>query len=311
MRYAVLGGAGFIGSHVTETLLSGGHEVTVVDRPNAANLEYVRQRGAMVVPGDVLDAGDMQRTLSACEVVLHLASSTLPQQSNDSPMADVQRNLLGALRILEAARLAGVKRIVFASSGGTVYGNARKVPIDEAHPTEPISSYGICKLAIEKYLHLYWVLHRLDYRVLRMANVYGERQATNRLQGIVGTALQKALEGGQLTVWGDGSATRDYVHALDVARAFESAARAVGEERIFNIGSGQGHSVIDIVRMVEEVTGRPVPLAFLSGRAGDVRANVLDISRARIHLDWEPRIGLREGIARVYEWLRGQASAGQ
>lgn len=303
MKCVVIGGGGFIGSHLCETLLTNGHEVTAFDKPGARFLPALERTGAEIYTGNFLSQPDIQAVLKNAEVVYHLISATVPQTSNENPVFDVEANILGTLRLLEAARTAHVRKIVFASSGGTVYGIPKEIPIKEIHPTNPISSYGITKLTIEKYLHLYATLYGLDYSILRIANAYGERQPVTGSQGVIGSFLLKAIHNSEITVWGDGSIVRDYTHVNDVVNAFMQTATYHGEPKIFNIGAGQGHSVNDIIAIIEEVIQRPLIVKYMPGRVFDIPVNVLDISCAKTHLPWRPVIGLSEGIGRTYTWM--------
>ncbi len=303
MRCVVIGGGGFIGSHLCETLLAEGHEVTVFDRGESRNLDSLKQKGAILFTGDFFNPEDVQRSLVNQEVVFHLLSTTVPQISNDDPSYDVETNVIGTLKFLDLARKAQVKKIIFASSGGTVYGIPQEIPIRENHPTDPTSSYGITKLTIEKYLNLYWVLHGLDYCILRLANAYGERQRPTATQGVIPVFLERTLRNNEIIVWGDGSVMRDYVFVSDISNAFVKALTYSGEMKIFNIGSGQGHSLGDVIHVIESVTGRPLKVKYTKGRSFDVPISVLDISRAKNYLDWVPTISLFEGIARMYAWM--------
>jgi UDP-glucose 4-epimerase len=185
----------------------------------------------------------------------------------------------------------------------------RVTPIRESHPTDPISSYGIHKLAIEKYLHMNHALYGLDYRVLRVANAYGERQRTDKAQGAVAAFLERALRGEPIQIWGDGSVVRDYVYAGDIAHAFLQVVQYQGQERVFNIGSGQGVSLNELVDAIATVIGRRPGVEYTPGRQFDVPINVLDISRAQQHLGWQPRTRLIDGLRRTYEWMRRCASS--
>ena len=306
MRCVIIGGGGFIGSHLSESLLAAGASVTIFDRPGARNLDSLQQKGAVISVGNFLDPQDVERALSDQDILFHLLSTTVPQTSSEDPRYDVETNIGGTLQLLEVARKAKIKKIIFASSGGTVYGIPREIPILEEHPTEPISTHGIVKLAIEKYLHLYWTLYGLEYCILRISNAYGERQAVTATQGVVAAFLDKALRQAEITIWGDGSAVRDFVYVGNIANAFIKALRYSGEPRIFNIGSGQGHSITDIIGIIEQVIDRPLLVKYIPGRPFDVPINVLDISRARIHLDWQPVVGLFEGVVRTYAWMLNQ-----
>ncbi len=256
------------------------------------------------IAGDLQSSSDVEAAVAGCDVVFHLVSTTLPKMSNDDPIYDVESNLVGTLRLLSLAVRCGVRKVVFVSSGGTIYGVPARIPIPEEHQTEPLVSYGIAKLAIEKYLHLYWYLHKLDYCVLRLGNPFGERQRVDTAQGAVAVFLRKALDGEPVEVWGDGSVTRDYVYIEDVVDAFVKAAQHDGDPRIFNIGSGEGRSLNAVLSCIEDVLGHPVERRYLPGRRFDVPVNVLDIGRARRVLGWEPRVSFREGLKRTLGWMR-------
>lgn len=303
MKCLILGGGGFLGSYLSQTLLAANHHVTIFDQPQARYLEYIRQQGADITIGNFLNQGDLRQAMEGCDAIYHLLSTTVPQTSNENPQDDIQTNVIGSLHLLDEARKCGVKKVIFSSSGGTVYGIPQQVPIPENHVTEPISSYGIGKLTIEKYLHLYWVLHGLDYCVLRVSNAYGERQPVTPTQGAIASFLSKAVAGEEITVWGDGSVMRDYIHASDIARAFVQALTHQGDLKIFNIGSGQGHSLNDIIDAITSAAGCPLQIKYMQGRPFDVPINVLDISRAKLHLNWQPQVELAEGISRTFQWM--------
>lgn len=303
MRCIVIGGGGFIGSHVCEALLSVGHEVTVFDRADSPNLGVLKQKGVRLCVGDFFNPEDVQRSLQDQQVLFHLLSTTVPQTSVEDPARDVETNVVGTLRLLDAVRKTSIKKIIFPSSGGTVYGIPREIPIKEDHPTNPTSSYGIGKLIIEKYLNMYWTLYGLDYCVLRIANAYGERQRPTATQGVIPVFLERGLRNQEITVWGDGTVMRDYIHVSDISEAFIKALTYSGEMKVFNIGSGQGHSVNDVIHVIERVIGWPLKVKYMGGRPFDVPISVLDITRAKNYLNWAPRISLFEGIARMPAWM--------
>jgi len=303
MRCAVFGGGGFIGSNLCEALLAHGHDVTVFDKGKSRNLDNLKQNGAILSIGDFFNPEDVRRSLVNQDVVFHLLATTVPQTSNDDSSYDVETNVIGTLKFLDLARKAQIKKIIFASSGGTVYGIPQEIPIKENHPTDPTSSYGITKLTIEKYLHLYWVLYGLDYCVLRIANAYGEKQRPTITQGVIAAFLERALQNKEVSVWGDGSVIRDYIFVTDISNALLKALSYSGAMKIFNISSGQGHSLIDVIHVIESITKRPLQVKYTNGRSFDVPISVLDISRAKNYLDWAPTISLFEGIARMYAWM--------
>jgi len=301
----VLGGAGFIGSHLAEALAQQGRRVRVFDRPHVDRLPlFPRTGGFEVFTGDFLNPRALAPALEGAEVVFHLVSTTLPKNSNDNPVYDIESNVLGSLRLLELCREHRVRKLVFVSSGGTVYGVPRTTPVAEDHPTEPISSYGIHKLTVEKYLALTHRLHGLDYRIVRPANLYGPRQRLDIAQGAVAVFLDRALRDQPIRIWGDGSVVRDYVYVADAVDAMLKAASFEGAQRIFNIGSGKGASLNELVAEIEKLLGRRVKTEHGAPRALDVPVNVLDASLAERHLGWRASTPLAEGLRRTCEWLR-------
>lgn len=307
----VLGARGFIGSHLTDALLAAGAQVRAFDRPGIQTVKGVvedRRPGLTTLEGDLVSTKDIEAALEGVDVCYHLVSTTLPRSSNLDPAYDIETNLLGTLRLLDTAVRQKVKRIVFTSSGGTVYGSPRRVPIGEDHPTDPACSYGIMKLAIEKYLALYQQLHGLQSTVFRLANPYGERQRIEASQGAVGVFLGKALRNEALEIWGDGTVVRDYLHISDVIRALllPVGSGSVGESAVYNIGSGQGCSINELIQAIAVVTGREVQVKYSPGRGFDVPVNVLDISKAKRQLGWTPHIDLHEGIRKTWQWMQAE-----
>jgi len=301
MNCLVLGGNGFIGSHLVDQLLANGHKVRVFDK----NEEYYRKPISSVdyQYGDFGNRGLLMEALTDIDVVFHLISTTLPKTSNDDPAFDVQSNVIETLFLLEQCVARKVKKIIFISSGGTVYGKPLVLPISENSPTDPECSYGITKLAIEKYLHLYWFLYGLDYCVLRLANAYGERQRPTATQGVIPVFLERALQNDEIVVWGDGSVVRDYIYVTDIARALVEALNYSGEMKIFNIGSGRGHTLNEVIHVIEGVTGRSLQVKYTDSRPFDVPISVLDISRAKNYLNWIPMTLLFEGVESMYAWM--------
>ncbi len=304
MKCLVLGGGGFIGSHLSKALLEQNHAVRIFERPNLKPARTLPGGGNLEwLEGDFLNRKDIAQAVAGCEVIFHLISTTISNSSNDNPVYDVESNLVSTLHLLEAARLAGVRQVIFASSGGTVYGIPREVPIKETHPTDPVCSYGISKLAIEKYLHLYHAMHGLDYRILRIGNPYGEGQRTRASQGAVAVFLYKALNDEAIEIWGDGSVTRDYIYIGDVVQAFLKVMHSCCEHRCFNIGAGAGRSLNELIGAIESLLGRTLTRRFSPARAFDVPTNVLDIARAKAFLDWQPQTSFYEGLSQTFKWL--------
>jgi len=303
-RCLVLGGAGFMGSHLVERLVHEGRPVRVFDLPGAGAKRLAAVRGKVeLVEGDFQKAREVAAAVEGCEAVFHLIGTTVPSTSNRDPAYDTETNLLTTLRLLEACVRAKVKQVIFSSSGGTVYGQAQSLPIHETHPTEPRTSYGIVKLAIEKNLELFRHLHGLDYAALRIGNAYGPRLPVGGEQGAVGAFLKCLKHGEPIPLWGDGSAVRDYVYVEDVARAFRAALGQRSAHRVFNIGTGRGTSLRQLIALMERATGRKAAVESRSGRAADVPENVLDTALARQHLGWTPEKTLEEGLALTWRWL--------
>jgi len=306
----VLGGGGFMGTHLCNALIGRGYPVRVFERPVPEALSAERARGKIEwVYGDFVNRNDIASAIDGCDVIFHLISTTLPKNSNENPLYDVETNLAGTLSVLETARANSAIRFIFVSSGGTVYGVPKHVPISESHPTDPICSYGIVKLAIEKYLHLYHLLHGLDYLVLRIANPFGEGQRPDAMQGAIAVFLNRALSGQPIEIWGDGTVVRDYLYVGDVIDAFVRALDYHGACRIMNIGATRGHSLNELLQAMEDVLGRPITRTYLPARPFDVAVNVLDSTKARELLGWQPRVTLREGLMRTLDWLNGVREA--
>jgi UDP-glucose 4-epimerase len=302
----VLGGLGFIGSHVVDGLVAGGYKVRVFDLPNmsAHNLSHCIH-AVEIVGGDFYNIHDIERALEGIDVVVHLVGTTVPGSSNENPVYDVESNVIGTLKLLEkASQKKKIRKMIFASSGGTIYGAARQLPIPETHDTNPLCSYGITKLIIEKYLHLYSTLYNFNYTVLRLGNVYGERQRIEHVQGAIAVFLGKVLRNQPINIWGDGSVSRDFLHISDLVRAFMSVIGADPPSRVYNISGGRAYSLNEILQVMREVTGCEPRVSFTENRRFDVPINWLDISRAREELVWQPEVCLKEGIDRTWQWLK-------
>jgi len=301
MKVLVLGGNGFIGSHVVDQLLAVGHKVRVFDRSSERYREPLKQ--VEYRQGRFDDTFQVAEALQGVDAVCHLISTTVPGTSNLNPVADVQSNLVNTLYLLEQMRKKGLRRILYLSSGGTVYGNPESSPVSEEYPLNPISSYGIVKMAVEKYLYMYQQLYELQPVILRPSNPYGPRQGHAGVQGLIGTLLARAFSGEPLEIWGDGSIVRDYMHVSDLARLCVSALES-NSCGVFNAGSGEGHSINQIIVMIRDLTGGELEVRYEEARAFDVKEVVLDISRASAEFGWKPAVPLPDGIREHLEWLR-------
>lgn len=310
MKCLVLGGGGFLGSHLSEALLAHGHTVRIFDRPNLLRFRSFQPDEAIEwFEGDFINRQHLASAVSGCDVIYHLVSTTLPRSSNENPAYDVETNVIGTLHLLETALKHQIRKVIFVSSGGTIYGIPRETPIKESHPTEPICSYGIGKLAIEKYLGLYHLLHGMDYCVLRLANPFGERQRTAAAQGAVAVFLDKALRDEVIEIWGDGSVVRDYFYVGDAVAAMVKALTYEGDSRVFNIGSGVGYSLNEILDAIETLLGVAVKRSYFPPRAFDVPVSVLDISNAEKFLDWKPQVPFVDGLSITTKWLTDNSTS--
>jgi UDP-glucose 4-epimerase len=287
----VLGGNGFLGRHLVDALRARDVTVRVFDR---SGRDLPAREGVTRFQGDFASGEGLEAALAGVDIVYHLISTTIPGTSNANPVFDVESNLVGTLRLLEAMQARDMRKIVFVSSGGTVYGNPRSVPVGEDAPLQPISSYGIVKVAIEQYLRLKAVLENFDAAVLRLANPYGPGETRIGVHGVIPTFFAKTLANQPIEIWGDGSVVRDYIHVSDAVAALVQAADWTGY-RLYNVGSGVGHSLNDILEIVARVTGISPNVVFHPPRSFDVQTNYLDISRITSETDWRPQVDLEQG----------------
>jgi UDP-glucose 4-epimerase len=298
MRALVLGGCGFIGSHVVDGLLAAGHSVRVYDR--APELFRVPLSGVDYSYGDFTDVPLLVEALEGVDVVYHLISTTVPSTSNLDPVADVQGNLINTLRLLHLLIQKRINKIVFLSSGGTVYGVPEAIPMLETHPLRPICSYGVVKVAIENYLQMFYHLHGLRYVVLRVSNPYGERQGHAGVQGVIGTYMRNVLADEPIEIWGDGKVVRDFIFVGDLAKLCVQVGES-HESGIFNAGSGVGHSINEIVSILMEVSDKKIVPIYKPGRGYDVPRVVLDVNLAFLRFGWRPNMALKDGIGLVWK----------
>ncbi|HPD60346.1 MAG TPA: NAD-dependent epimerase/dehydratase family protein [Thermodesulfobacteriota bacterium] len=304
----ILGGCGFIGSYVAEALLGAGYTVRIFDKikVNTKNIDHIINDLEMI-EGDFNNEKDVARAIKGIDYIFHFIGTTLPKTSTENPIYDLESNVISTLKLLNLAVQEKIKKIIFSSSGGTVYGVPQTLPIVEEHPTNPTSAYGISKLMIEKYLELYHQTKGLDYVIFRIANLYGERQDPRSHQGAVAVFLGLVKEGKPITIWGKGSISRDYIYIKDIIPVLINALVIKIHERIYNLGSGKGTTLNDLIAVIKEVTSRPVTVAYAEERLIDVPINVLDISRAQKQFAFSPHTPLREGVQKTWQWLLNQS----
>ncbi|WP_307555782.1 NAD-dependent epimerase/dehydratase family protein [Paenibacillus sp. V4I5] len=295
----ILGGTGFIGSNLCQKLLEQGCKVRIMDRTmkkidfNSSGIEFIE--------ADFTQVRDFKPFLQGIDILYHFISTTVPATSNVNKVFDISSNVCSTLRLLDDIIQTNVKKIIFLSSGGTVYGQTEMNPIPEEYPTNPICSYGIQKLTIEKYLFYYYHEYGLDYQIIRLANPYGRGQNGKNGQGVIPIFIHKILQDEEIHIWGDGLTTRDYIYIDDVINALSLLPKYSGSNKILNLGSGQGSTLIDIVNVIAEELNKKPEIKFLDARSIDVKTNVLDISKITQALSWRPEKSLRDGIKLMLE----------
>jgi len=303
MRILVSGGAGFIGSHVVDAYVAAGHEVFVVDDLSTGKRENLNLQ-AYFLQADIQEPVVRELIVEEkIEVVNHHAAQMDVRRSVADPLFDARVNILGLLNVLEGAREAKVKKVIFASSGGTVYGEQERFPADETHPTHPICPYGVSKRTGEHYLYFYHVEYGIPYIALRYANIYGPRQDPHGEAGVVAIFALRFLSGEQPMVNGDGKQTRDYVFVGDVARA-NLAALQVEYTGPLNIGTGGETEVNQLFRMLRELAGSSVPEVHGLAKPGEQRRSVLAWARAAQILNWRPEVTLEDGLRQTVAYFR-------
>lgn len=299
LRCTVLGASGFIGTNLCESLDGKVRSLTAFSRQNSWETQLDNCRW---IEADFSDLKALSSALENCDVVFHLINATTPASANTNPLNDLELNVASTIRMLDLCVKHCVKRIVFISSGGTVYGIPDSLPIKEDAACFPITAYGISKLSIERYLHLYHHLYDLDYRILRVSNPYGPHQSASKGQGVIAAFIARVLAGLEIPVWGGLDITRDYIYIDDVISAIELSATDLYNGRIFNIGSGIGYELNDIVNHIHKITGTPIQIKQMPGRKSDVRSNILDNNLAKTNLEWKVNTTLELGITNTIHW---------
>lgn len=303
----VIGGTGFLGSHLCATLVSSGKFVRSLSRRGKPENPVP---GVEYLAGRLGDERAVRRSLQGVSTVWHFASATLPASSLEDSVAALHEEVAGTVRLCEIARDEGAERLIFASSGGTVYGVTDPLPISEDHPKNPISGYGIQKAATEMYLQMFERISGLKSFVLRMGNPYGEDQDWNKPFGAIANFVNRAVRGLKISVWGDGTVIRDYFHVDDLTDVFRAVETYSGPHRVFNIGSGEGVSLTQLLQIIEMHLSASLDVSYGVSRLEDVPYNVLAIERANRELGWTPKISLHAGVRRVLDSaLRSQETA--
>ena len=307
MRILVLGAAGFIGTNLCQHLCADKDNFVIAYDCSMPALERLKNtistENIRYVDGHFEINDDYVTLTRDVDVVYHLISTVVPGTCNQGIAEEFMSNTVVTVKLLDACVMNKVKKIVFLSSGGTVYGKIAEVPIKEDTPLNPISSYGIQKLTIEKLLYLYYYLHKLDYRIIRLANPYGKYQNPNGVQGVVTTFVYKVINNEPVRLYGDGSVVRDYIYVEDAVKAIAQIAAYEGEQKIFNVGTGVGYSVKEIITAIEQTLQLKMDIDYQPGRAVDVPVNILDISRYTNEIGAMQYISLEEGILKTRDYL--------
>jgi UDP-glucose 4-epimerase len=304
MRILVTGGAGFIGSHVVDRFVGLGHDVAVFDNLSTGRREHLHEK-ARFFHADLVDPAAVEAVVGEFqpEVVDHHAAQIDVRKSVDDPRRDAEINILGSIALLESCRRHRVRKVIYASTGGALYGEARFLPATEEHPINPEAPYGASKHAVEHYLYIWKLLHGLDYTVLRYPNVFGPRQNPHGEAGVNAIFIGRMLSGERPIIFGTGEQLRDYLFIDDVVDANEIAlTRGSGE--MVNLGTGVGTSVLQIFRELQTVLAFPHEPIFDAARPGEIQRITLDGARAREVLGWAPKVSFREGLRRTVDWSR-------
>ena len=308
MRILVAGGAGFIGSHTVDALVAAGAgEVSVLDDLSTGKRSQVNAKAALYQT-DLRDAAAVAAVVGKArpEIIFHLAAQMDVRRSVADPAFDAQVNLVGFLNLVESARRHGLKRVIFSSTGGAIYGEQDEFPCTEDHPRRPVSPYGVAKLATEAYLFFYKAEYGIDYLALRFANVYGPRQDPHGEAGVVAIFCGRILDGKPVTIYGDGTQTRDYVYVGDVVRAVVAAANSSASGIALNIGTGVETNVNDLYSTLAGIAKSPARAEHAPARPGEQKRSVISPARAERELGWRPEKKLADGLEETFKFFKQQ-----
>jgi UDP-glucose 4-epimerase len=303
-HYAITGGTGFLGQALASQLERSGHQVVIASRsrPTGSTREWLHY--------DLDDLSTIDNLVCAdVSGIFHLAWSTIPSTAQRNPAADVRTNLVGTVALFQALSSAPSVPLVFVSSGGTVYGHPECLPIPEMHPLRPINAYGVCKASAEHFAELFRLTHKIDVRIARLSNPFGEGQNLAKLQGAASVFATKILGRETISIWGDGETVRDYIDIDDAASGIAAVMHhqlSAQPTPIYNVGSGEGLSLNSLVRIISEAAGRPAKVEYHPARSFDVSANVLDITKIASEIGWRPRYSSAAGLQRFIAALCGE-----
>lgn len=306
MKIILTGGAGFIGSHLICKLLENYHEVVVVDDFSTGNYEYIKNVDVIFWRQNICDKNLVKQIIEEKpDIVIHLAAQTLVDSSIKDPIFDASENIMGTLNVLEAARQCGA-RVIFASTAAA-YGDVmeNELPVPESHELSPQSFYGLTKVGVEKYLALYHQHYGLDYVICRFANVYGERQGEKGEGGVISIFAKRIAAGKDITIYGDGTQTRDFVYAGDIARGICKAMTTKNVNTVYNLSTQTETSLLDLVQIMGKVSGCNIVPKFGPVREGDIYRSMLSNQKAKEGLGWEPQVSLTDGLRRTMAYFQG------
>lgn len=305
MHVLISGGAGFIGSYLVRELLAENHTVVVLDNLSTGDLKHLSGLNIVLWKQDICNPAIVQQIVfEKIDVIVHLAAQTMVDASIKNPVFDASENIMGTLNVLEAARQCGA-RVIFASTAAA-YGDAEEnaLPVLESHELSPQSFYGLTKVGVEKYLALYHRHYGLDYVICRFANVYGERQGDTGEGGVISIFAKRIAAGKDITIYGDGSQTRDFVYAGDIARGICKAMTTENVNTVYNLSTQTETSLLDLVRIMSEVSGCEITPKFGPVRDGDIYRSMLSNRKAKEDLGWEPQVSLADGLRRTMAYFQ-------
>ncbi len=300
----IFGGSGFIGSHLAEGLVKKGYDIKVFDnfKYGTTNLETILDK-IEIIKGDFFNENEVYSALKDVDYVFHYISTTTPATAVKDPIYDIESNIIGSVKMFQGAVKNNVKKIIFPSSGGTIYGDKINNSSRELDPVNPVNPYAISKLTIEKYLYYFNYLYGLDYTILRYSNPYGERQNPLGKQGVIPIFLNKIKHGEKPVIYGDGSMIRDYIYIKDVIDATMAVSESNTTEKIFNVGSGKGTSLNELIEIMSLVVGKKIIPDYMENNGTYIPKMVLDISRIQNEVGWKPDVDIKEGIQKTWEWI--------
>lgn len=304
-KILITGGAGFIGSHLVDSLVKQKNKIIIIDDLSTGKRENLNP-GAVFYNIDICDPKIKEIfEKEKPEIVFHLAAQISVRKSVDIPLDDARINILGSINVFENAKKYKTRKIIFTSTGGVMYGNADVIPTPESHPARPLCPYGICKLSVEHYLDYYQKVFGLSYAVLRLGNVYGPRQDKNGEAGVVAIFCGKMLAKKNCTIYGDGKQTRDYVYVQDIITALESVAE-IGRSGVYNIGTGTETDVNTIHSRLARLTDCDIKPIYGPAKSGDHRRGSLDATKARRELKWKLEYDMERGLLKTIEWFKNK-----